>query len=346
MMRICSTQSRANSSNRRGFTLIELLVVIAIIAILIALLLPAVQQAREAARRTECKNNLKQIGLAAQNFHDTYNHFPAGLYNDSNNNPDSNQVDRIGPNWIVMILPYTEQSNLYELFNVNTENGTTATMWNRDAAVSGTELARSQTLPFMLCPSGLGNEGLYNGSAGASSQIGDDWGRGNYGGNGGPGNWWDVAPRNGGNGWGTVSTKGVFTINRERRMSDVTDGTSNSMLAGELRIGESPGDQRGVWALGTSGSSIISNCGRGDCHSPNDNNGNSDDVYDCQPFSDGNDRCWQNCGNTQANARSRHPGIVQVVLVDGSVRAVSDNIAQPTWAYLNAISDGQTFTLD
>jgi len=95
------TQARS----RAGFTLIELLVVIAIIAVLIALLLPAVQQAREAARRTQCKNNLKQIGLACHNFHDVYGNFPPGLTDDDTDNWS----------WGTYILPYIEQGPLYQI---------------------------------------------------------------------------------------------------------------------------------------------------------------------------------------------------------------------------------------
>src|SRR4051794_7951368 len=102
----------------RGFTLIELLVVIAIIAVLIALLLPAVQQAREAARRTQCKNNLKQIGLALANYESTFTSFPPariGRYA----NGISGTWDDGWASWAVMILPYLEQSNLYNQYNVN-----------------------------------------------------------------------------------------------------------------------------------------------------------------------------------------------------------------------------------
>src|SRR6187399_2611271 len=100
------------NSRRRGFTLIELLVVIAIIAVLIALLLPAVQQAREAARRTQCKNNLKQIGLALHNFHDTFLHFPVGEANDDNNQWG----------WTAFLLPYFDQANTYMALNDGTVN--------------------------------------------------------------------------------------------------------------------------------------------------------------------------------------------------------------------------------
>ena len=102
---------KSGSPRHRGFTLIELLVVIAIIAILISLLLPAVQQAREAARRTQCKNNLKQIGIALHNYHDIHNMFPCGL---SGSVDDNFGFDDDGYAWGVMLLPMIEQQNLYQ----------------------------------------------------------------------------------------------------------------------------------------------------------------------------------------------------------------------------------------
>jgi prepilin-type N-terminal cleavage/methylation domain-containing protein len=96
-------------SRRRAFTLIELLVVIAIIAILIALLLPAVQQAREAARRTQCKNNLKQMGLALHNYHDTFQMFPYGEMMGIGQSPPTGR--KMNQNGLVMLLPYIEQAN-------------------------------------------------------------------------------------------------------------------------------------------------------------------------------------------------------------------------------------------
>src|SRR6188474_2720998 len=112
-MTISLTQTRSSSRRGDGFTLIELLVVIAIIAILIGLLLPAVQKIREAANRMKCSNQLKQLGLAAHNYHDTNSKLPpAVLLNPQVNNPaDYNQ--NFGPNWAVLILPFIEQDNLF-----------------------------------------------------------------------------------------------------------------------------------------------------------------------------------------------------------------------------------------
>lgn len=106
------------SIRRRGFTLIELLVVIAIIAILIALLLPAVQQARESARRTQCKNNMKQLGLALHNYHDVYNQFPI-------NYSTVFTMDNTTLSWMVGILPYIEQATLFVRSTQTTESTTT-----------------------------------------------------------------------------------------------------------------------------------------------------------------------------------------------------------------------------
>src|ERR1700759_2816615 len=104
---------------RRGFTLIELLVVIAIIAVLIALLLPAVQQAREAARRSQCKNNMKQLGLAVHNYHDTYNHLPMCYYWGPAGLPGPTGSPTQGPqsSWMIGILPFVDQAPLYSVLD-------------------------------------------------------------------------------------------------------------------------------------------------------------------------------------------------------------------------------------
>ncbi|MEY3173744.1 MAG: hypothetical protein RLZZ436_1658, partial [Planctomycetota bacterium] len=109
-----STRSSGKPSSRHGFTLIELLVVIAIIAILVALLLPAVQQAREAARRTQCKNNLKQIGLAVHNFESTYSRLPHSGQCDSTGGASTTYMTQSTP---TLLLPYIEQVNVYQLMD-------------------------------------------------------------------------------------------------------------------------------------------------------------------------------------------------------------------------------------
>ncbi|WP_158261131.1 MULTISPECIES: DUF1559 domain-containing protein [Pirellulaceae] len=329
------------SAPRHAFTLVELLVVIAIIGVLIALLLPAVQQAREAARRSQCINNLKQLGVAAHNHHDTFGKFPAGLYNQNGGRADNSEPDQIGPNWVVMLLPYIEQDALYELFEVNTNVTVTTDKWNRDAVVTtGGPLARSQVIATLQCPSATGTSQAFN----PTTALGNNWGRGTYAANGGAATHWHQTNQtqtlnNGVN----VPAHGVFTVNKGRNMSEVLDGTSNTILFDEIRCGENVGDQRGVWALGISGSSIVHGMNEHDMYGPNDTGDNSDDVYDCVDMAKGGG-CYESGTNNQANARSLHPGIVNVVRVDGSVSNVTDTVDLDVWSTLHAIADGQVIS--
>src|SRR4051812_6292615 len=147
---------------RKGFTLIELLVVIAIIAVLIALLLPAVQQAREAARRSQCKNNLKQLGLAAHNYHETAGQFPMNWYNGQN----ESQGDPANPSyvngsysWVVMALPYMDQAPLYNQISGyfrTASGGAPNCGMGSNTSVGGVPAPRQlakTVIPVLLCPS-------------------------------------------------------------------------------------------------------------------------------------------------------------------------------------------------
>ena len=192
-------------ASRRAFTLIELLVVIAIIAILIALLLPAVQQAREAARRTQCKNGLKQLGLSMHNYHSTYRNFPPSMiYADT----AATGSESRWWSWNVMLLPYMDQAPLYQKFDINIDG-----LFSPEAVVN-TEFT-SAILPMLQCPSDP-NAGVFE-----DPSVPIRLATTNYIGCRGSERW----PQPG---------NGIFP---ERNVSvnfrDVTDGTSNTIMIGE-----------------------------------------------------------------------------------------------------------------
>ncbi|MCA9049691.1 MAG: DUF1559 domain-containing protein [Planctomycetaceae bacterium] len=204
----------------RGFTLIELLVVIAIIAILIALLLPAVQQAREAARRTQCKNNLKQWGLAMHNYHDTFNKLPIGGM--GYNNAAATPVSNLGMH--VRMLPYLDQAALYNQFSFDTIYSAAPNL-----------ALQTQSFAAMFCPSARERDRKES-----SSTTSANWTHHYYGvaGPKGP----KAAPLTGnyahtGNATtdhGGVALDGMFFRNSNVSFKDVTDGLSNTMAMGEI----------------------------------------------------------------------------------------------------------------
>lgn len=204
----------------RGFTLIELLVVIAIIAILVALLLPAVQQAREAARRSQCKNALKQIGIALHSYHDVHNTMPPGYVSRGVSSTDPASAETaLGFSWATMILPFADYANLYETFNFSLDSNEPA------------NLSSGQTsLSFFRCPSDPSQE-RFTMKDSSGSTITDTLG-----------NPLELATANyvGIIGYGSLSMTpgdpagpGILYRNSKVQFRDITDGTSNTIMAGE-----------------------------------------------------------------------------------------------------------------
>ncbi len=364
--------SKARSN--RGFTLIELLVVIAIIAVLIALLLPAVQQAREAARRTQCKNNLKQLGLAMFNYESTYLQFPFASFVPwgKSGGGDCHMEYSIaggsgqfGPNWAVNLLPFIEQAALFQSMNPFAvpvfgapyggsclpPAGTDGLSWRNGIA--------GRTMSSYLCPSDSGNGKLFiNTNVPGDSTRGGIWARGNYGISGGYEDYDHVA-------WGaTYKTKqpGVVTAagvsctplcssNYGSKIRDVSDGTSQQFMFLELRAGLSNLDPRGIWAMGMPGASIV-NGGRA-YYNPSPNNtlggvsaDGGDELEDGGTFcSPANAALGMGCTTsgtvmTSAMTRSLHTGGVNVAMADGSGRFISNSIDQVTYARLCSTQDG------
>ncbi len=204
---------------RRGFTLVELLVVIAIIGILVGLLLPAVQAAREAARRMQCQNNLKQIGLALHNYHDTRKRFPASFYR-AWPTTAGGTFGTPGWGWGTMILPYIEQGNLY-----NSLDPTRNTLFN-NAAIK--PLAQTP-LPSFRCPSDAGAALNANRANFATSNYMAVFGA----------LYDQAAPSAGALVFGSRENAGtgVFSPNSGIRIGDILDGTSSTVMIGEMNYG-------------------------------------------------------------------------------------------------------------
>jgi prepilin-type N-terminal cleavage/methylation domain-containing protein len=218
-----------------GFTLVELLVVIAIIGILIALLLPAVQAAREAARRSECQNRLKQLGLAAHNYHEAHGKFPPGvlLFNDGANFcPPRGGTNETGASWLVLLLPYLEQDAKYREFNFSLRFPGRFNL----LAQSANGQFQFKPLPLVRCPSNPRSSGDavitdYLGSAGGGCTTLTAAQCGNL----------PLADCQGGAGR-LYFSNGVFFRNKSIRMADIRDGTSNVYLAGETKYMRVPSD--------------------------------------------------------------------------------------------------------
>lgn len=321
---------------QRGFTLIELLVVIAIIAILIALLLPAVQQAREAARRTQCKNNLKQIGLALHNYLDVNSAFPPSFASDISTR------DTPGGEWSAhaRILPYLEQASLYNNANLELSYSDAA-----NAGISG------QRIAAYICPSDV-NDRQRPGTTLNHYPV-------SYGFNGGTWNVWDNGTRRGGD--------GAFHPNSRLSTRDFTDGTSNTLGFSEVkaftaynRDGDAgtptrPNTSDEVDLLIAAGGSNKADTGHtewvdGRVHQtgftttlppnsevivPGGVNPLEGDYTSCRE-----DKTCTGPTYAAVTSRSWHVGVVNSLLMDGSVRSISENIDLGTWRNLGARGDG------
>jgi prepilin-type N-terminal cleavage/methylation domain-containing protein len=331
-------QSEIRNPTSGGFTLVELLVVITIIGILIALLLPAVQAAREAARRMQCSNNLKQLALALHGYSGANKIFPPAIQCPATE--VAMTTDRMGPNWCIAALPYLENQGLYDSFN-------------RSLPISHVKnrVPRGTVLPVMNCGSDSASRTPY---LGKTTTEGDNWARGNYGANGGdcfpyPTHPLDCSTPAGG-GWNDGRTRGVMGVNCAVGFERIRDGTSNTILVGEIRVGVTNRDRRGCWALGGVCSNSLFGYGShyaNDSNGPNPRNDLVDDMAGCDYLrnvspgaaallSEGMS-CYATAGNytIATAARSCHPGGVQVALCDGSVCFIGDyvNIIGPISNY-------------
>jgi prepilin-type N-terminal cleavage/methylation domain-containing protein/prepilin-type processing-associated H-X9-DG protein len=315
----------------RGFTLVELLVVIAIIGVLVALLLPAVQAAREAARRLQCANNLKQVALATLNFESLNGFLPAGaLFCEEVDRQRCDQTLR-EYSMFLLILPYLEETLLEEGYDYDQR------IYNwRNGIVS---LAQTSTY---VCP-----------TDNAAGRRSGSFARSNYVVCFGSTNLAPLLSQDGQSIYPStrsfdldfdgpmVETDGVFRLQaskKGRKLSKITDGTSNTVMASELIAGqEAPPDCRGLWILVTAGGSMYT-------HGITPNSSVPDELTSgCCPGPDVFPPCVKvpvYIGT--AGARSRHPGGVNAMFVDGHVQFKNDTIDLLVWQSLATIYGGET----
>lgn len=304
---------------QHGFTLIELLVVIAIIAILIALLLPAVQQAREAARRSTCKNNLKQIGLALHNYNETHNILPSGWIG-VEPGVGSNVEFGSGWGWATMALPYLDQSPLYNQIDFNLDI-------NDPVQTAG---LIDQILPAFRCPSDPANNTFIVEEAASPGTVIATLATGNYIGVFGSEELDDCETVPAGS---ACKSTGLFYHNSNTRFRDITDGLSQTLFAGERKTdvnfgwhstwaGVVPGGLVPEGTVPTGGERTFACVLGATDHVPNDPAAHFDDFS------------------------SHHVGGAQFVFGDGRVRFISENIDLGVYRALSSIKGGEVTDFD
>ena len=344
---------------RRGFTLIELLVVIAIIAILIGLLLPAVQKVREAASRAKCTNNLKQFGIALQAYHDTYNKFPVGEFNDDNANWG----------WGSATLPYIEQDNVYKLLVADTANfmifipgggqnkaiNLTAADGNADSnntagrinnkagdTSGGTNGVAKTVIKAFICPSDSWPDATTAGYGKANYLANLGWDASQTA-RGGTGTWANWTNPNGGTFNGVLVQSNDNKITWPTTIGGITDGTSNTVLLGEASAqagstlyGTGSTNQFPVWAGGNP-----NNGGQGRQH-------NYFRVMDINYPLNSKNTTMDSAGGGLIMDRcfnSKHTGGANFLLCDGSVRFVASGVDGDAYQAAGTRNGGETLQL-
>ncbi|MEZ6139254.1 MAG: DUF1559 domain-containing protein [Zavarzinella sp.] len=321
----------SNIRKHRGFTLIELLVVIAIIAILIGLLLPAVQKVREAANRSKCSNNLKQIGLACHNYEGTNGMFPPGL-----NIPIGSSSGMVFPtnalvtsgkigqppfpnkfgSWLAWILPFVEQDNIQKNYNFDVrEYGNT----------DGPNSIGAQKIKIYMCPSDFIPQEVITYTTGGTTYH---FGINSYFGNGGVKSWFIS----------TATFDGVFQINSKTSIATITDGTSNTFLAGERYSKDNewadlPNRRGWAWSNYNSPQDCLA--------------GTLQPINYTMPAGVGPSPSFTYQDNRLSSFGSGHTGGANFVFCDGSVRfiAATSTASLANLQLLARISDGQVATL-